>query len=75
MQNPPDNAGELGSIPGSGRSPGKRKWQPTAVFLPAKSHGQRSPWATVRMAAIESDMTQRLNYSKHRQAQGAGPGS
>ena len=29
--------------------PGKRKWQPTPVFLPEKSHGQRnlvgySPW-------------------------------
>ena len=30
------------SIPGSGRSPGENKWQPTAVFLPGKSHGQRS---------------------------------
>ena len=29
------------SIPGPGRSPGGRKWQPTPVFLPKKSHGQR----------------------------------
>ena len=36
------NAGDLGSIPGSGRSPGGRKWQPTPVFLPGESHGQRS---------------------------------
>ena len=40
---------DLGSIPGSGRSPWRRKWQPTPVFLPGKSHGQRSlvdysPW-------------------------------
>ena len=33
------NAGDLGSIPGSGRSPWKRKWQPTPVLLPGKSQG------------------------------------
>ena len=33
---------EPGSIPGSGRSPGGGKWQPTLVFLPEKSQGQRS---------------------------------
>ena len=43
------NAGDQGLIPGSGRSPGGPKWQPTPVFLPEKSHGQRSlvgysPW-------------------------------
>ena len=37
------------SIPGSGRSPGKRKWQSTLVFLPGEFHRQRSlvdyhPW-------------------------------
>ena len=31
------NAGDLGSIPGLGRSPGRRKWQPTPVSLPGKS--------------------------------------
>ena len=36
------NVGDLGSIPGSERFPGRRKWQPTPVFLPRKSHGQRS---------------------------------
>ena len=34
------NAGDAVSIPGSGRPPGRRKWQPTPVFLPGKSHGQ-----------------------------------
>ena len=43
------NAGDLGSIPGLGRFPWRRKWQPTPVFLPGESHGQRnlagySPW-------------------------------
>ena len=31
----------LGSIPGSEKCPGEEKWQPTPVFLPGKSHGQR----------------------------------
>ena len=34
------NAGDLGSIPGSGR---RRKWQPTPVLLPGKSHEWRIP--------------------------------
>ena len=43
------NAGDLGLILGSGRFLWRRKWQPTPVFLPGESHGQRSlvgysPW-------------------------------
>ena len=30
------NAGDLGSIPGLGRSPEGRAWQPTPVFLPGE---------------------------------------
>ena len=44
VKNPPASGGEArdtGSIPGLGRSSGWRKWQPTAVFLPGKFHGQR----------------------------------
>ena len=50
VKNPPANVGHVGSIPELGRSiPWSRKWQPTPVFLPEKSHGQRSlagysPW-------------------------------
>ena len=36
------NAGDPGSIPGLGRFPWRREWQPTPVFLPGESHGQRS---------------------------------
>ena len=45
VKNPPANAGDAGdagSIPGSGRVPGEGKWQPTPVFLPEKSHGERN---------------------------------
>ena len=41
--------GDMGSIPGSGRLPWRRIWQPTPVSLPGKSHGPSSlagysPW-------------------------------
>ena len=36
------DAGDMGSIPGSGRSPWSRKWRLIPVFLPGKFHGQRS---------------------------------
>ena len=35
-------AGDMGSIPGSRRSPGEGKWQHTPVFLPGESHDQWS---------------------------------
>ena len=42
VKNPPANAGDSSSISGSGRSPWRRKWQPTPIFLPGESHGHRS---------------------------------
>ena len=44
------NAGDLGFHPWVGKTPWRRKWQPTPV-LPGKSHGQRSlagysPWVS-----------------------------
>ena len=54
------NAGELGWIPGS-RIPWRKKWQLTAVFLPGKSHGQRSLVSYNPWGRKESDKTQRLN--------------
>ena len=40
LKNPPDNAGNTGSIPGLGRFPWSRKWQLIPVFLPGKSHAR-----------------------------------
>ena len=54
VENLPANAGDTGdrgSIPESGRFPWRRKWQPTTVFLPGKSHGQRVWQATVHGVA------------------------
>ena len=37
-----EDTGDEGLIPGSGRFPGDRKWQPTPVFSLEKSDGQKS---------------------------------
>ena len=37
-----------------------RKWQPTPVFLPGESHGQRSLVGFSPWASKESDMTEQL---------------
>ena len=57
------NAGDLGSIPGSGRFPWRSKWQPTPVFLPGESHGRRSPVGYSPWGRKELDMTERLHFT------------
>ena len=59
-QNPPANARDIrdtGSIPGS-RRPWRRAWQPTPVFLPGESHGQRSLVGYSPRGHKELDMTE-----------------
>ena len=46
-----------GIDPCVGKIPWRRKWQPTPVFLPWKTHGQRSLVATVHGAEKELDIT------------------
>ena len=65
VKTPPDNAGEAKDPetqcrfdPWVRKIPWRTAWQPTPVFLPGKSHGQRSlagygPWGHK-----ESDMTE-----------------
>ena len=53
IKNPPSNAGDLGSLPGW-EDLLEREWLPIPVFLPGKSHGQRSlagysPWGRKRV--------------------------
>ena len=55
------NTGDPGLIPGLGRSPGVREWQPTPVFLPGESHGQRGAYST--WGRKELDMTEGLTLS------------
>ena len=40
----------------------RRKWQPTPVFLPGESHGQRSMVGYSPWAHKELDMTERLHF-------------
>ena len=40
-----------------------RKWQPTTVFLPGKSHGRRSLGGCSPWGRKESDMTEQLHFS------------
>ena len=52
------NAGDMGSIPGSGRSPGEGNGYPPPEFWPGESHGQRN------LAGCEkSDRTEPLTLS------------
>ena len=44
--------------PWVGKVPWRGKWQPTAVFLPEKSHGQRSLAGYSPWGLTESDMTE-----------------
>ena len=57
------NAGVPGSIPGLGRFPWRRKWQPTPVFLPGESHGQRSLVGYSPRGHKESDTTERFHFT------------
>ena len=41
--------------------PWGRKWQPTPLFLPGKSHGQRS-LAGIVHGATKSDTTEQLHF-------------
>ena len=50
------NAGDLGSIPGYGKTPWRRERLPTPVFWPGESHGLYSPWDHK-----ESDTTEGLS--------------
>ena len=54
------NAGDLGSIPGSGRFLWRREWQSTPVFLLRESHRQRSLEGYSSWGRKQSDMTERL---------------
>ena len=56
------NAGDLGSIPSLGRNSWRMKWQPTPVFLPGESQGQRSPVGYSPQGHKELDMTERLTH-------------
>ena len=51
------NAGETGSIPGSGRFPWRRECLPTPVFLPGEFQGQKEP------SGLQSMELQRVRHN------------
>ena len=57
------NVGDLGSIPGKGRFPWRKEWQPTPVFLSGEAHGQRSLSGYSPWRYKESDTTEGLTLS------------
>ena len=68
------NAGDPALIPGWGRSPGEGNGDPTPVFLPGESHGQRSlaghsPWSCKELDLAAKPPYIKLNhlavYLKH----------
>ena len=54
---------ETGFDPWVKKIPWRRKWQPTPVFLPGESHGQKRLVAYHPWGWKESDRTERLNNS------------
>ena len=60
VKNLPADTGDsedVGLIPGVGKIPWRRKWQPSVVLLPEKSHGHRSLVGYSPWELEESDMT------------------
>ena len=47
--------------PWAGKTPWRRKWKPSPVFLPGKCRGQRSLAGYSPWSCKESEMTERLN--------------
>ena len=65
VKNSPAKAGDIrdvGLIPGLGRFPGEGNGNPLQVFLPGKSHGQRSLVGYSPWGRKESDTTERLHF-------------
>ena len=52
--------GRPGFDPGVGKIPWRMEWQPTPVFLPEESHGQRILVATVHGITKELDTNEQL---------------
>ena len=67
------NVGDLGSIPGFGKILWRKEWQPTPVFLPGKSHRQRSLEGYSPWSCKESDTTEQTTHTHHLYLMRPGP--
>ena len=59
------NRRRLGFNPWVGKIPWRRKWQPTPLFLPGESQGQRSPAGSIPKGWKESDTTEHICTHTH----------
>ena len=73
VKNPPANAGDQGSIPGSGRSPGGGHGN--AYSCLENPHGQRSLVGYSPWSLKDLDRTERLSTAQHLKAKESGPSS
>ena len=55
------NVEDLDSIPGSGRFPWRRAWQPSPVFLPGESPWIEEPGGLRSMGSQKLDTTEQLS--------------
>ena len=55
VKNPPANTGDMGSIPGSGRSPGEGNGNPLQYSCLGNPTDKGAWWATAHSVAKESD--------------------
>ena len=65
VKNLPANAGDMGSIPGWGRSPGEGNDNLPQYSMPGKSHGQRSLAGYSLWGHKESDVTEMQLHKQH----------
>ena len=65
VKNMPASAGDMASIAGLGRFLWRRPWQPTPVFLPGESYGQRSLVGYGPQGCKELDTTERMCARTH----------
>ena len=64
VKNPPVSAGDMGSIPGPGRSPGEGNGNPFHYSCLGHSMDKGAWQATVHWVMKQSDPTEQLNNNK-----------
>ena len=74
VKNLPANVGDVGSIPGSGRSPGEGNGNPLQDSYLENPHGQRSLVGPQTTGSHESDTTGGTEHSKLLKVVSAGGG-